>query len=196
MNCAPTPTVATATMAAAAVPTAGCTRRRLRVERAALTVVIVFLHMQFRPRYVSQDCSMRASLSSALATKLLEENRNSPMGANWNADRHTSKSSVGCDPANPLQSRRCRGTENLHPHCNERVGCSWLISLMALRFWPAPLARGVNERRSSFSRTSTRVRPTPESSAPASPGQVCGTRTPPSIRRRAERLIRTLLTFR
>jgi hypothetical protein len=34
-------------MAAAAVPTAGCTRRWLRVERPALTVVIVFLHMSF-----------------------------------------------------------------------------------------------------------------------------------------------------
>ena len=32
MNCAPTPTVATATMAAAAIPTAGYTRRRLRVD--------------------------------------------------------------------------------------------------------------------------------------------------------------------
>src|SRR5882757_4611018 len=48
MNCAPTPTTAAATMAAAAVPAAGCTRRRLRVERPALTVVIVFLHMRFR----------------------------------------------------------------------------------------------------------------------------------------------------
>src|ERR1700682_2195705 len=45
MNCAPTPTAAT--MAAAAVPAAGCTRRRLRVERPALTVVIGFLHMLF-----------------------------------------------------------------------------------------------------------------------------------------------------
>jgi hypothetical protein len=75
-------------MVAAAVPTAECTRRRLRVERAALTVVIVFLHMQFRPRYVSQDCSTRASLSSALATKFVEENRNSRMVINWSTGRH------------------------------------------------------------------------------------------------------------
>jgi hypothetical protein len=34
-------------MAAAAVPTAGCTRRWLRVDRPALTAVIVFLHMLF-----------------------------------------------------------------------------------------------------------------------------------------------------
>ena len=93
MNCAPTPTVATATMAAAPAPTAGCTRRRLRVERPALTVVIVFLQMLFWPgyvsqdcsAYVSQDCSARASLSSALATKLLEENQNFRMAASWNA---------------------------------------------------------------------------------------------------------------
>jgi hypothetical protein len=45
MNRAPTLTVATATMAAAEVPTAGCTHRRLCVERPGLTVVIVFLHM-------------------------------------------------------------------------------------------------------------------------------------------------------
>jgi hypothetical protein len=47
MNRAPTLTVATATMAAAAVPTAGCTRRRVRVERSALTVVIVCLQLPF-----------------------------------------------------------------------------------------------------------------------------------------------------
>jgi hypothetical protein len=45
MNCAPTTTVAIPTMAAAAVPTAGRTQRRLGVERPGLTVVIVFLHM-------------------------------------------------------------------------------------------------------------------------------------------------------
>jgi hypothetical protein len=44
---APIPTVATATAAAAAIPTAAFTRRRLRVERPALTVVIDFLHMLF-----------------------------------------------------------------------------------------------------------------------------------------------------
>ena len=41
MNRAPTLTVATATMAAAAVPTAVCAHRRLHVERPGLTVVIV-----------------------------------------------------------------------------------------------------------------------------------------------------------
>jgi hypothetical protein len=34
-------------MAAAAIPSAECTPRRLPVERAVLTVVIDFLHMQF-----------------------------------------------------------------------------------------------------------------------------------------------------
>jgi hypothetical protein len=33
---------------------------------------------------VSLDCSTRASLSSALATNLLQENRKSHMGASWN----------------------------------------------------------------------------------------------------------------
>jgi hypothetical protein len=45
MSCAPTATVATPTMAAAAVPSAACARRRLGVERPGLTVVIAFLHM-------------------------------------------------------------------------------------------------------------------------------------------------------
>jgi hypothetical protein len=88
MNRAPTLTVATATMVAAAVPAAGCTRRRLCVERRALTVVIVFPHTFSWPRYVSQDCSTWAALSSALATKLAEEKPNSCMAVSWNTGRH------------------------------------------------------------------------------------------------------------
>src|SRR6476646_7981931 len=43
MSCAPTTTVATPTMAAAAVPSAAGARHRLGIER--LTVVIVFLQL-------------------------------------------------------------------------------------------------------------------------------------------------------
>jgi hypothetical protein len=38
-----------------------------------------------------------------LATKLLDENRNSRMAANWNTDRRPWKSSVGRHPASPLR---------------------------------------------------------------------------------------------
>jgi hypothetical protein len=47
MTGAPTLAVATTTMATAAVPTAGFTHRWLRVQRPALTVVIVFLQTLF-----------------------------------------------------------------------------------------------------------------------------------------------------
>jgi hypothetical protein len=45
MSCAPTTTVATPTMAAAAVPSAACAHHRLGIERPRLTVVIVFLQL-------------------------------------------------------------------------------------------------------------------------------------------------------
>ena len=45
MSCAPTTTVATPTMAAAAVPGAACARHRLGIERPGLTVVMVFLQL-------------------------------------------------------------------------------------------------------------------------------------------------------
>jgi len=45
MSCVPTTTVATATMAAAAVPSAACARHRLGIERPGLTVVMVFLQL-------------------------------------------------------------------------------------------------------------------------------------------------------
>ncbi len=72
MSCAPTTTVATPTMAAAAVPSAACARRRLGVERPRLTVVIVFLQFAFAGLGMRQGGSMRACLSSVLATKPLE----------------------------------------------------------------------------------------------------------------------------
>jgi hypothetical protein len=49
-------------------PAVGCTHRWLPVERSAPTIVIDLLHMLLA-RHVSLDCSIRASLSSALAAK-------------------------------------------------------------------------------------------------------------------------------
>ena len=71
MSCAPTTTVATPTMAAAAVPSAACARHRLGIERPRLTVVIVFLQFAFASLGIRQGGSMRARLS-VLATKPLE----------------------------------------------------------------------------------------------------------------------------
>jgi hypothetical protein len=48
------------------------------------------------PRYVSQDCSTRASLSSALATKYVEENRNSRVVVSCNTGRHPMAELLGC----------------------------------------------------------------------------------------------------
>jgi hypothetical protein len=45
MSCAPTRTVATPTVTAAAVPSTVCAHRRLDLEPRALTVVIVFLQL-------------------------------------------------------------------------------------------------------------------------------------------------------
>lgn len=72
MSCAPTTTVATPTMAAAAVPSAACARHRLGIERPRLTVVIGFLQFAFASLGMRQGGSMRAWLSSVLATKPLE----------------------------------------------------------------------------------------------------------------------------
>ena len=72
MSCAPTTTVATPTMAAAAVPSAACARHRLGIERPRLTVVIVFLQLLLLASAYVQGGSMRAWLSSVLATKPLE----------------------------------------------------------------------------------------------------------------------------
>jgi hypothetical protein len=71
MSCAPTTTVATPTMAAAAVPSAACARHRSGIERPRLTVVIVFLQLLLLLG-IRHGCSMRAWLSSVIATKLLE----------------------------------------------------------------------------------------------------------------------------
>jgi hypothetical protein len=54
MNCAPTTTVATPTMAAAAVPSAACARHRLGIERPRLTVVIGSTNCFCWPRHTSR----------------------------------------------------------------------------------------------------------------------------------------------
>jgi hypothetical protein len=107
MNCAPTPTAAAATMAAATVPAAGCTRRRLIVERSALTVVIVSFACWW-PRYVSQDCSTRAAFSSTLATKLVEENRNSRMVVSRNTGRRRLDGDLATRGSSSAPKRTCR----------------------------------------------------------------------------------------
>src|SRR4029077_11735941 len=87
MSCAPTTTVATPTMAAAAVPSAACARRRLGAEGPGLTVVIGFLQLLFLASAYVKACSMRAWLSSVLATKPLEAGHKPRIPASWNADR-------------------------------------------------------------------------------------------------------------
>ena len=70
MSCAPTTTVATPTMAAAAVPSAACARHRFGIEGPGLTVVIVFLQLLLlASAYVK---AVRCGLSFVLATKPLE----------------------------------------------------------------------------------------------------------------------------
>ena len=72
MSCAPTTTVATPTMAAAAVPSAACARHRLGIERPRLTVVIVFLQLLLLASAYVKAARCVRGLSSVLATKPLE----------------------------------------------------------------------------------------------------------------------------